>query len=71
MFFVAESITEDPCEFREAIGSFVCALAPGAPFAATFMADSDGYPVGEARFPALRVTPDDVRERLPSLARAN
>ncbi len=60
MFFVAESITEDPAEFREAVGCFVGALRPGAPFAAAFMAESDGYAVGETRFPALKITRDDV-----------
>jgi hypothetical protein len=63
MFFVAESITEDPAEFRAAIKGFVGALEPGAPFAATFMAGSDGYPVADTRFPALHVTPDDVADR--------
>jgi hypothetical protein len=67
MFFVAESITEDPEEFRDAIHGFVGALQPGAPFAATFMAGSSGYPVAGQRFPALRITPADVRERLMSL----
>src|SRR5581483_3698131 len=33
MFFVAESITEDPEEFRAAVARFVGALKPGAPFA--------------------------------------
>lgn len=60
MFFVAESITEDPGEFRAAIASFVGALKPGAPFATAFMAGSDGYPVAGTRFPALPITPDDV-----------
>jgi hypothetical protein len=60
MFFVAESMTEDPAEFREAIGCFVGALRPGAPFAAAFMAGSDGYDVGDNRFPALKVSREDV-----------
>ena len=47
MFFVAESITEDPAEFRAAVARFIGALKPGAPFAAAFMAGSDGYPVAE------------------------
>jgi len=67
MFFVAESITEDPAEFRAAIEGFVGALQPGAPFAATFMAGSDGYPVAGTRFPALRITPDDVTENFTEL----
>lgn len=67
MFFVAESITQDPEEFRAAIDRFVHALQPGAPFAATFMAGSLGYPVAGIPFPALQITPDDVTERFSSL----
>jgi hypothetical protein len=63
MCFVAESITEDPDEFQAAIGGFIGALQPGAPFAATFMAGSEGYPVADTRFPALRITRDDVARR--------
>jgi hypothetical protein len=64
MFFVAESITEDPTEFRAALARFVGALKPGAPFAAAFMAGSQGYPVAGTRFPALPITPDDVSVHL-------
>jgi hypothetical protein len=67
MFFVAESITEDKDEFRAAIECFVGALQPGAPFATAFMAGSDGYEVAETRFPALRVTPADVRRHFTEL----
>jgi hypothetical protein len=67
MFFVAESITEDPAEFRAAVAAFVGALTPGAPFAAAFMAESDGYPVDGTQFPALPIKPDDVREHLTKL----
>jgi hypothetical protein len=63
MFFVAESITEAPEEFRAAVAGFIGALRPGAPFAAAFMAGSDGYPVAGTYFPALPITPDDVRLR--------
>ena len=67
MFFVAESITEDPAEFRAAVASFVGALTPGAPFAAAFMAGSDGYPVDGTHFPALPIKPDDVERQLTGL----
>ena len=67
MFFVAESITEDPVEFRSAVAAFVGALAPGAPFAAAFMAGSDGYPVDGTQFPALPIKPGDVRQHLTEL----
>jgi hypothetical protein len=67
MFFVAESITEDPVEFRAAVAAFVGALTPGAPFAAAFMAGADGYPVDGLRFPALPIQPDDVGRCLAEL----
>lgn len=67
MFFVAESITEDPVEFRAAIAGFVGALKPGAPFAMAFMAGSHGYSVASICFPALPITPDDVRRHLTQL----
>jgi hypothetical protein len=67
MFFVAESITEDPAEFRAAVASFIGALTPGAPFAAAFMAGSNGYPVDDTHFPALPIKPDDVERHLTTL----
>jgi len=67
MFFVAESITEDAVEFRAAVAAFVGALTPGAPFAAAFMAGSQGYPVDGTHFPALPIDPDDVRQHLTEL----
>lgn len=67
MFFVAESISEDPVEFRAAVAAFIGALTPGAPFAAAFMADSEGYPVDGTHFPALPIEPDDVRRHLTEL----
>ena len=67
MFFVAESITRNPEEFRAAVEHFVGALKPDAPFAAAFMAGSDGYPVDGTRFPALPIKPDDVRGHLTEL----
>lgn len=67
MFFVAESITEDPREFRAALACFVGALKPGAPFATAFMAGSRGYLVADTNFPALPITPDDVRQHFTEL----
>jgi hypothetical protein len=67
MFFVAESITEDPAEFRAAVASFIGALTPGAPFAAAFMAGSSGYPVDDTHFPALPIKPEDVEGHLAAL----
>jgi hypothetical protein len=67
MFFVAESITEDPEEFRAAVAGFTRALKPGAPFATAFMAGSHGYPVAGTHFPALPITTDDVRQHFTEL----
>lgn len=67
MFFVAESITQEPKEFRAAVESFVGALEPGAPFAAAFMAGSAGYEVAGTDFPAVPITRDDVERHLTEL----
>jgi hypothetical protein len=67
MFFVAESITEAPDEFQDAIGAFVRSLQPESPFAAAFMAGSKGYPVAETRYPAVPITEAHVRERFEKL----
>ena len=67
MFFVAESITEDPAEFRAALAGFTEALKPGAPFATAFMAGSHGYPVAGRHFPALPITTDHVRQHFTDL----
>lgn len=67
MFFVAESITQIRSEFHAALKCFVGALTPGAPFAATFMAGSTGYPVAGIPYPALPITPDDVAGHFTSL----
>jgi hypothetical protein len=67
MFFVAESITKNPEEFRAAVGHFVGALKPDAPFAAAFMAGSGGYEVAGTDFPAVPITRDDVERHLTEL----
>lgn len=61
MFFVAESITAKRGEFQRALGRFVRALKPGAPFAAAFMKNSTGYSVGAHRFPAVEVNEKDIQ----------
>jgi hypothetical protein len=61
MFFVAESISTRRREFEGAVRSFLRSLVPPAPFAAAFMENSLGYDVGAQRFPAVPVTPADVR----------
>jgi hypothetical protein len=67
MFFVAESITKKPKVFRQAVECFIGALKPGAPFAAAFMAGSDGYEVAETVFPAVPIASGDVLQHLTSL----
>lgn len=68
MFFVAESISQDPAEFESAVGRFVRALRPGSPFAAAFMEQSDGYDVAGVRFPATPVGRREVRACLGALS---
>ena len=68
MFFVACSISTDIEEFNRAVGCFVGALKPGAPFAAAFMIDSQGYYVGDNWFPAVKVSVDAIRNSLAGRA---
>lgn len=68
MFFVACSLSADRAEFLAAVSCFVGALKPGAPFAAAFMAKSEGYDVGDLRFPAVAVDDVDVHDCLVSVA---
>jgi hypothetical protein len=64
MFFVADSMSECPDEFRRGVECFMDALNEGAPFAAAFMKESLGYQVGAHKYPAYRVNADRVREIL-------
>ncbi|KAF3465309.1 SCO2525 family SAM-dependent methyltransferase [Streptomyces sp. Tu 3180] len=64
MFFVADSMSECPEEFRRGVRCFMDVLNEGAPFAAAFMKESVGYQVGDHRYPAYRVNEDRVRENL-------
>jgi len=68
MFFVACSLSSDLQEFHRAMHRFVTSLKPGAPFATAFMEGSQGYPVGDARFPAVGISDRDVAESLASVA---
>lgn len=54
-FFTADSLTEDPEEFEDALDCFHGSLLPGAPFAVACMENSSGYTVGDVRFPAVAV----------------
>lgn len=60
MFFVAESITGERTEFRAAMERFLASLRPGSPFAATFMANSEGYRAGRMLLPAVAVEIEDI-----------
>ncbi|MEU6745525.1 hypothetical protein ABZ914_04810 [Spirillospora sp. NPDC046719] len=67
MFFVAESISSQVAGFRAATRGFLRALRPGSPFAAAFMENSAGYDVGGTSFPAVPVSPADLREVMAGL----
>jgi hypothetical protein len=69
MFFVACSLSGDRGEFFRAVGRFLEALKPRAPFAAAFMTGSDGYEIEDRRFPSFPVTEDDVQRALQTHAR--
>jgi hypothetical protein len=68
MFFVAESITADVDEFRQATQKFVRSLKAGSPFAAGFMRHSRGYRVNHVRFPAVAVDENQVGDCLDGVA---
>jgi hypothetical protein len=64
MFFVADSMSECPEEFRQGVRCFMNALTDGAPFAVAFMKESVGYRVGDHTYPAYRVNEERARESL-------
>ena len=68
MFFVAESLTSDMVEFRQAVSKFARALTDGAPFAAAFMKDSQGYDVDGTWFPAVAIDGSDVAQCFQGIA---
>ncbi|MFJ9627986.1 SCO2525 family SAM-dependent methyltransferase [Streptomyces sp. NPDC101175] len=68
MFFVAESISSSETEFEQAINCFFHYLEPGAPFAAAFMEESEGYEVGGLSFPACNVRRAQIRHTLRKYA---
>ncbi|MFK0118451.1 SCO2525 family SAM-dependent methyltransferase [Streptomyces sp. NPDC090994] len=68
MFFVADSMSECPQEFRRGVRCFMNTLSPGAPFAAAFMKESVGYQVGDQHFPAYRVNEERARKSLAPFA---
>jgi hypothetical protein len=65
MFFVAESITEDPDQFHHGIDRFLNALRVGAPFVFAFMEHRlNGYHVAGQSFPSTDIGEEDVRKLL-------
>ncbi|WP_412538258.1 SCO2525 family SAM-dependent methyltransferase [Longispora sp. K20-0274] len=64
MFFVAESISQLGQQFADATGAFLRCLKPGSPFAAAFMAGSEGYEVEQQQFPAVPVDTEHVAAAL-------
>ncbi|NYV75940.1 SCO2525 family SAM-dependent methyltransferase [Streptomyces sp. UH6] len=68
MFFVAESMSSSREEFLAAVDRFLGVLEPGAPFAAAFMLQSEGYEVGSYEFPAYKVDQPEVARALDPLA---
>lgn len=60
MFFVAESITADMTEFREACRRCARAVRPGGVLAAAFMERSTGYSTGDIKFPAVSVSVGEI-----------
>lgn len=70
MFFVAESLTDDPREFRDAVKRFVGSLKNDAPFAIAFMSGSLGYQVDKEDFPAVAIDRIDVQQCLEAVAKS-
>ncbi|HSA52855.1 MAG TPA: SCO2525 family SAM-dependent methyltransferase [Yinghuangia sp.] len=64
MFFVAESFSTSMAEFHAALRRFIGVLRSRAPFFIAFMENSQGYDVGELRFPAVAVERADVERAL-------
>ena len=69
MFFVAESITEDPEQFRLGIDRFLECLVPGAPFVIALMEHrTNGYHAGTQSFPSTDVGETDIQKYLDLVA---
>jgi NNMT/PNMT/TEMT family len=68
MFFCAESMTARRDEFEAAMGAFAGCVKPGGTLAAAFLVQSDGYEVSGRRFPALRVSPQEIEAVLGRFA---
>ena len=60
MFFVAESLTEDINEFRDACRALSRAVVPGGSIAVALMEGSIGYDTAGTSFPAVQVSIGEV-----------
>lgn len=60
MFFVAESVTSVHAEFEQLTIKSVASVRPGGKFLSAFMLGSTGYPVGDVRYPAVKLTEDSL-----------
>lgn len=60
MHFVAESITDDSCEFVLASEKALRCLRSGGTFVASFMLSSSGYSTGSIDFPAKKIDANEV-----------
>jgi hypothetical protein len=64
MFFVAESVTGDPQEFRAICARLACAVRPGGYVVAAFMAGMPSYELAGELLPSCPVDAWTVREAL-------
>lgn len=69
MFFCAESITQRRDEFEAACARFAGCVKPGGVLAAAFLVRSEGYDVSGRRFPALKLSPEEIQSVFSHLAR--
>jgi SAM-dependent methyltransferase len=67
-FFCAESITDKPEDFLNAIRSLIDSIKPGGFFMFAHMVGSEGYYAGEGtKFPAVNFSEDDLIEAYQSI----
>jgi hypothetical protein len=64
MFFGPESISTEQAEFESALNHMLDFLRPDSPFAVALMEHSQGYPVGNTRFPGISIDHNQVIEFL-------
>jgi NNMT/PNMT/TEMT family len=67
MFFVADGMTTDGAEFKDAVRAFLDALLPGSPFLMAFMENSPGYDVSGKRYPSVQISQRSLEALLAEL----